>query len=345
LSHNSDLAMEPADPSDFLALRSSSGFAPDMQQAIQLLSRGNPGRSTPGVAECLMRIKEIDGQTQVEQCRLSESGMTERQRIVEEQRSKRYECLAEVIQASVKEGAVTTRQAISARAEVSKQTIKGNVQIEESRNKAQTSSNLWQWALLTFVFVASMASRGTRSGRRSGHLRRLFHLLPWLILGNLAWRKVSKMQMTLWQLSMMSWQSLLSLDNLRGPWSFWRGTDLVQSKSSNADSLRDSEERASPVNGDKECDGASPASPDEEEPAFEPKCTLQQFLQPAGLEAYVDSLSANGYDVEVLNDLDSADQEEMLQTISCLPGHKVKFRKLLLRSQSQSQSLLAKVEV
>eukprot|EP00435_Cladocopium_sp_Y103_P063512 s1099_g25.t1 len=141
-------AMEPANPSDLLALRSCSGIAPDMQQAIQLLSRGgNVGRSNPGVAECLMRIKEIDAQAQVEQCKLSESGMTERQRI---QRSKRFDCLAEVIQASVREGAVTTRQAISARAEVSKQTIKGNVQIEESRLKAQNSSNLWQWVQSPF---------------------------------------------------------------------------------------------------------------------------------------------------------------------------------------------------
>lgn len=290
-----------------------------------------------------MRIKEIDAQAQVEQCKLSESGMTERQRIVEEQRSKRFDCLAEVIQASVREGAVTTRQAISARAEVSKQTIKGNVQIEESRLKAQSSSNLWQWAMLTFVFTASMGVRIRHASQRSSLVRRLFHLLPWLLLAHLAWRKLRKMQLSVWQLlNMTRWQSLLSLENLQGAWSLWSDrTELVDSKSSHGDrATPDNEvETASPAKKTIEEDGSSPASnkaPEEElqDAAESNNCSLQHFLQPAGLEAYADSLAANGYDTEVLNDLDSADQEEMLQTINCLPGHKVKFRKLLSKSQS-----------
>ena len=51
---------------------------------------------------------------------------------------------------------------------------------------------------------------------------------------------------------------------------------------------------------------------------------LHDFLRPAGLGSYAQALRENGYDdVEVLKQLDSGEQEEMLQTIKCLPGHKV----------------------
>lgn len=82
----------------------------------------------------------------------------------------------------------------------------------------------------------------------------------------------------------------------------------VQSKSSNANrrrknriartatvkavplaSLRDSEERASPVNGDKECDGASRASPDEEDGrVFRESHTVKELLKdPFGAYVFV----------------------------------------------------------
>ncbi|CAE7750760.1 PPD7, partial [Symbiodinium sp. CCMP2456] len=127
--------MDPGMPPDLLALSTcldATHGASDVAQQLRVLSaqRGSAGRFHSEVAECLMRMKEIDGIAKVEQCRLSESGLTERSRIVEEARSQRYKHLVDVMQVSVKEDAQTARQEISARAEVSKETVKGNVQIQ-----------------------------------------------------------------------------------------------------------------------------------------------------------------------------------------------------------------------
>eukprot|EP00439_Symbiodinium_sp_Y106_P031825 s2677_g3.t2 len=144
--------MDPGMPPDLLALSTcldATHGASEVAQQLRVLSaqRGSAGRFHSEVAECLMRMKEIDGIAKVEQCRLSESGLTERSRIVEEARSQRYKHLVDVMQVSVKEDAETARQEITARVEVSKETVKGNVQIQESQARVEkSSSNFWQWA-------------------------------------------------------------------------------------------------------------------------------------------------------------------------------------------------------
>lgn len=319
-----------------MELANQNLLAPDMAQAIQLLSRGAPrdGRSAQ-VAECLVRLKEIDGMTQVEQCRLSETGMTERQRIVEEQRSKRYERLAEVIEASVKEGAATNREAISARAEVSKQAIKGNVQIEEYRAKVSTY-NTWHWTLLSVFCTAAISSRR----RRSGWMRRL-NLLPWLLLAYLAWQKLRKIQSSnLWQLSSnllkLRW---FSLEQFQGDPSTKSEADSNAESQTQSTSTQSTSQRVATLPAMPHSDEADAASPTAAKvaasAAYAALCRdLQQFLEPAGLDSYAESLAAHGYDVEVLRELERSEQDEMLETVKCLPGHKVKFRKLLVRSQS-----------
>eukprot|EP00404_Azadinium_spinosum_P022524 CAMPEP_0180622006 /NCGR_PEP_ID=MMETSP1037_2-20121125/35453_1 /TAXON_ID=632150 /ORGANISM="Azadinium spinosum, Strain 3D9" /LENGTH=128 /DNA_ID=CAMNT_0022642223 /DNA_START=42 /DNA_END=425 /DNA_ORIENTATION=- len=67
-----------------------------------------------GVAECYVRIKELESTAGVEQRRLIEVGATERCRITEEQRSRRTERLASVAQTSVTSNGVVAREAVAA---------------------------------------------------------------------------------------------------------------------------------------------------------------------------------------------------------------------------------------
>lgn len=342
-------------PPDLLALSTcldATHGASDVAQQLRVLSaqRGSAGRFHSEVAECLMRMKEIDGIAKVEQCRLSESGLTERSRIVEEARSQRYKHLVDVMQVSVKEDAETARQEISARAEVSKETVKGNVQIQESQAKAEkSSSNFWQWVALTLLGSSILTGRRRGSFRRGAG--RLLGWLPWLLLALLGWRQTRATRFHLSQLMMLirspPLRRFLGLGSVFGggavPDTTESPTFTPASPLASAASERSApsmpgrplgqdvdaptaSERDSPIKGSAP---SVPGSEDGEAPG-----ALRRFLKPAGLDVYTDRLIAGGYDFEALTMLEGTEREEMLRIVQCLPGHKVKFRKLLWRSQS-----------
>ncbi|CAE6937733.1 PPD7 [Symbiodinium sp. CCMP2592] len=369
--------MDPGMPPDLLALSTcldATHGASEVAQQLRILSaqRGSAGRFHSEVAECLMRMKEIDGIAKVEQCRLSESGLTERSRIVEEARSQRYKHLVDVMQVSVKEDAETARQEISARAEVSKETVKGNVQIQESQARVEkSSSNFWQWVALTLLGSSILTGRRRGSFRRGAG--RLLGWLPWLLLALLGWRQTRATRFHLSQLMMLT--RVVRPQRIRSPplrrflglGSFFGGgavTDTTESpeftpasplasasSEQSAPSMprrpsRQDVDAATASERDSPIKGSASSVPGSEEASLsgtiylpvaqegEAAAALRRFLKPAGLDVYTDRLLAEGYDFEALTMLEGTEREEMLRIVQCLPGHKVKFRKLLWRSQS-----------
>lgn len=269
---------------------------------------------------------------------------------MEEARSQRYKHLVDVMQVSVKEDAETARQEISARAEVSKETVKGNVQIQESQAKAEkSSSNFWQWVALTLLGSSILTGRRRGSFRRGAG--RLLGWLPWLLLALLGWRQTRATRFHLSQLMMLirspPLRRFLGLGSVFGggavPDTTESPTFTPASPLASAASERSApsmpgrplgqdvdaptaSERDSPIKGSAP---SVPGSEDGEAPG-----ALRRFLKPAGLDVYTDRLIAGGYDFEALTMLEGTEREEMLRIVQCLPGHKVKFRKLLWRSQS-----------
>lgn len=342
-------------PPDLLALSTcldATHGASEVAQQLRVLSaqRGSAGRFHSEVAECLMRMKEIDGIAKVEQCRLSESGLTERSRIVEEARSQRYKHLVDVMQVSVKEDAETARQEITARVEVSKETVKGNVQIQESQARVEkSSSNFWQWVALTLLGSSILTGRRRGSFRRGAG--RLLGWLPWLLLALLGWRQTRATRFHLSQLMMLirspPLRRFLGLgsffgggavpDTTESP-TFTPASPLASASSEqSAPSMprrpsRQDVDAATASERDSPIKGSAPSVPGSEE--GEAAAALRRFLKPAGLDVYTDRLLAEGYDFEALTMLEGTEREEMLRIVQCLPGHKVKFRKLLWRSQS-----------
>ncbi|CAE7460743.1 PPD7 [Symbiodinium natans] len=331
--------MDPRVSPDLLALSTcfdQTNGASEVAQRLRVLTgqRGS-ARFNSEVAECLMRIKEIDGIAKVEQCRLSESGLTERSRIAEEARSQRYKHLVDVMQVSVKEGAETARQEISARAEVSKETVKGHVQIQEVQSRVQqSSSNFWQWVALTLIFSTILTGRRRASLR--GGASRLLSWLPWLLLAVVGWRQTRATRLHLSQLmKTMRSLPLLRLSSLFGGGAASAAAPVAAEVATPPPVSPPPASEPSALESDRDSPkGSATSTVLRSEQEGDAPAALRRLLQPVGLDVYTERLLAEGYDTEALTMLEGTEREEMLKIIQCLPGHKVKFRKLLWRSQS-----------
>lgn len=156
-------------------------------------------RAAIGVAECLVQIKALQGHAEVEQQRLVEQGSTDRCRITEENRSRRFERLADVAKVSVLEGSQTQRAAIASHENVARDSVAASIQIEEHRRGAHASVlGPFGWAALggaTGVLALPRAhayrsghhhARASKASRTA--LRRLIALLLGVLAVRRAWR-------------------------------------------------------------------------------------------------------------------------------------------------------------
>mmetsp|Transcript_15337 Transcript_15337/g.42048 ORF Transcript_15337/g.42048 Transcript_15337/m.42048 type:complete len:242 (-) Transcript_15337:14-739(-) len=144
-------------------------------------------RAAVGVAECLVRIKELDALAEVETTRLTQQGATERQRVEEEQKSQRVERLAKVLDLSIKEQAHTVRASVATMEQTKREAIAVHERLETTRIKASE----WNFGLASHIFVAALAATLAGGRRRASSSRFLrFAWLVALIMLGLWWSKM-----------------------------------------------------------------------------------------------------------------------------------------------------------
>lgn len=157
--------------SGFMMLR-KGGDRHAMEAMSNVLIAREQTRSQVGVAECLVRIKELDAMANVEMARLSQTGETERCRIKEDNQTSRSQRLAAVTEMSIKETATTKRQEVTETSKTKREAIAVHERVETLRIKTSE----WkvggpQGMILVFLlgtFSARISLDPTRGPRRLG---------------------------------------------------------------------------------------------------------------------------------------------------------------------------------
>mmetsp|Transcript_50417 Transcript_50417/g.130078 ORF Transcript_50417/g.130078 Transcript_50417/m.130078 type:complete len:358 (-) Transcript_50417:133-1206(-) len=306
-------------------------------------------RTAVEVANCFVRIKEIESFANVEQKRLGEFGATERCRISETERSKRFDRMAGVAEVSVKEGAQTQREAVKAWQHVSNHATTVYAHVAE----AQLRDSWLNFSALDKLVGACCMVTMLRSTRLARHWKRnllVFLLSVWAI-------KRAFTSCVVWLHDRMSnWSTMMTTMRMIR-------TIISTARSGGCSAVRSSRDSlalalaSSPVpetishqefpfghaastsagrcwQGVSEplpeqlpkdaASSADPAASDEDEVQL----SLQDYLEPWGLSMYAQALEEGGFDVEVLPMQEAREREDMLRLIGCKPGHRVRFRLL-----------------
>jgi len=119
-------------------------------------------KAAVGVAECLVRIKELDAAASVEVTQLKEENATARKRIEQEHKTLRLKRLANVMDLSVREQAHTAREAIVAQEQTKREAIGVQERVETLRIR---SSNHSFHALVFAAFAMTLLARPWRRFR------------------------------------------------------------------------------------------------------------------------------------------------------------------------------------
>eukprot|EP00928_Gymnodinium_smaydae_P008400 TRINITY_DN13063_c0_g1_i1.p1 TRINITY_DN13063_c0_g1~~TRINITY_DN13063_c0_g1_i1.p1 ORF type:complete len:261 (-),score=44.46 TRINITY_DN13063_c0_g1_i1:79-861(-) len=192
--------------------------AAQAEALAQVLVARERRKAAEAVAECMVRIKEIDATADVRKVSLSERGRTERCEIVEEQRSRRYQRFAEVATTAVREGAETTRLAAQGREETKREALAVHARVETLRiEAAQRSAGFWRLVLAAFsgALAARFLHRRARGRLQSAGAGARW---PWLLAFAAAvflWRRRP------WAASDFSWRGVLQ-------WLLWRLWHVLQ---------------------------------------------------------------------------------------------------------------------
>lgn len=359
-------------------------------------------RATLGVADCLVRIKEIESIARVEHSRISEHGAVERCRIQETQRSVRAAKAASVAQANVAEECRTRGKAIEAAKSVAHRAIAAEQRVEEVRLKHAASSSDSS-ATARFIAAACLGvlaggwARRPHQSRtwvqaRASHGGRTLAALLLLLLAALgaAIRSAATLSEEagwLPRLWCFAWRRLVWIPCKWAGHQAWQGAcerwlpTLLQQGTGIARVPRQSlddeaagvspaaaaaagapveedvptEEAPSSVDHQQLQEGSRPApavavsasslptvaaplppppgetgaAPEGLLPLERRQGRLHDFLDQWDLTMYTTALAEWGYDEKVMKLLDENEKDEMFRLISCKPGHKVRFRRLL----------------
>mmetsp|Transcript_168061 Transcript_168061/g.539683 ORF Transcript_168061/g.539683 Transcript_168061/m.539683 type:complete len:364 (+) Transcript_168061:70-1161(+) len=312
-------------------------------------------RTAVEVANCFVRIKEIESFANVEQKRLGELGATERCRISETERSKRSDRMAGVAEVSVKEGARTQREAVKAWQHVSNHATTVHAHVAEAQLRHSWLNFSAWYKFVGACCTVKLLSVFLRSKRLARHWKR--NLLVFLLSALATKRALTSCVVWLHD-RMSNWSTMMTkMRMVRTIISTARsgGCSAVRSiRDSLAPALASSPVvapetishqefpvgHAASTSAGRCCQGVSeplpeqlpedaassadPAASDEDEVQL----TLQDYLEPWGLSMYAQALEEQGFDVEVLPMQEAMEREDMLRLIGCKPGHRVRFRLL-----------------
>mmetsp|Transcript_76559 Transcript_76559/g.140166 ORF Transcript_76559/g.140166 Transcript_76559/m.140166 type:complete len:242 (+) Transcript_76559:75-800(+) len=120
------------------------------------------------VAECLVRVKELETSADVEITRLKEDGSTERCRITEEHQSQRFARWSDVKQFTVKEQSETRRAEVEMTELTKRQAVAAHERVEGVRIRAAASSS----SFASFAVAAAAGALAAAGLTRRRHARK-----------------------------------------------------------------------------------------------------------------------------------------------------------------------------
>mmetsp|Transcript_37569 Transcript_37569/g.75732 ORF Transcript_37569/g.75732 Transcript_37569/m.75732 type:complete len:348 (+) Transcript_37569:68-1111(+) len=317
--------------------------AQDSKAVCQAIVAAESRKAAIGVAECLVRIKELDSTASVEQRRLAELGATERCRITQEEQSKRFGRWADVAQVSALESAKTERQAIAAKKDVCREAVAAHARVEMCRAQSSMwSSSMASYGLLLFAFVAGTTRAPRLPTRRARSAYRVVKAALLVALLSLAARRTRIVSAVCrlepgqaLALARRASGCLAHLTRLAQAGASWLSPPPPPGSTPKGGC---SEEVGEPAEGQRSqaADQDEPATPAPPTLPSQPKgpqqeadagARLRERLAPWGLAGYADALVLKGYDADVLVMLNSAEAERMFEHVDCKPGHRVRFRR------------------
>jgi len=189
-----------------------SAAASGQQQAIAAV----------GMAQCLVRLKELESCANVEQQRLVQQGATDRCRITQEHLSKRLHRMADVAEVAVRGDAETKRLSIAATERVHDKSSASHERVQVLRAHLELTavdSAVWRWRSGAAVAVALMVGKfplgfSRRRHSRIGSMIRRFMVLVALGFAAQCSRQcLSPCQLDRWQLLRLlvekSWNAVM----------------------------------------------------------------------------------------------------------------------------------------
>jgi len=315
-------------------------------------------QSAVAVAERLVRAKELESGALVEIKRMAEEYSTTRCRIVEEEKSRRFEHMATVAKLSIAERERTERERDQLRAATEREEVTTRARLEESwLRSAQSLCNVTPWALGSFVGALSARVVGNKGAFDARQLVRAN------VGGGLSRPHLQRSNALLWHMP-----SLVLLYLLRYLWQTSRHNSQLLGKL--APGLRATcqgtlQRTLRTILHNRHCrsmlefgglgrgSGNSFAGSSQHgTPDFGPRAYNQSSLRRTSssilssrgpgdhalrhclanwrLGEYADGMERWGYDLEVLRKLkDPEDVEDVLRLVDCKPEHSVVFRQAL----------------
>lgn len=162
----SDSALAPRKPSDdWVELLPACRDGAGADAVARALVAREQRKAQVGVAECLVRMREIDAVANVEMARVHQDGSTDRRRIEQEEQSKRFKQLAGVMNLSVREKAVTARAVAAGTERVETARVAANERVDVARiHEAERGAALTR--VVVGVVMGAVVARTFSSRRR-----------------------------------------------------------------------------------------------------------------------------------------------------------------------------------
>lgn len=161
-------ALQPVDPA----------MADAMARAVVAREQS---KAVQHVADCMVKIKELDVMGDTEKTRITQGGLSERHKIMQEEQSKRFQRLAQVWDLSTKEKATTDREATVTKEETKRVAVASKERVEGMRVQASAQTSNYR-SLALVALGTGMSTRGVLSFLPFGGQRRRRGGMSWLSL-------------------------------------------------------------------------------------------------------------------------------------------------------------------
>eukprot|EP00927_Polykrikos_kofoidii_P069379 TRINITY_DN64833_c0_g1_i1.p1 TRINITY_DN64833_c0_g1~~TRINITY_DN64833_c0_g1_i1.p1 ORF type:complete len:282 (-),score=37.48 TRINITY_DN64833_c0_g1_i1:391-1134(-) len=152
------------------------------QAMAEVLVAREQRMSAVGVAECMVRMKELDAVASVENTRTIELGSTERCRIQQEQKSMRMRSIAEVMDRSVKERAATQRLTVTEVERTKRTEVAAHERVETVRAQVAASKATSLRFVSALALVVTLSVRSASRPRLRVSTLTAFCFCAWLLL-------------------------------------------------------------------------------------------------------------------------------------------------------------------
>eukprot|EP00929_Paragymnodinium_shiwhaense_P085220 TRINITY_DN45654_c0_g1_i1.p1 TRINITY_DN45654_c0_g1~~TRINITY_DN45654_c0_g1_i1.p1 ORF type:complete len:297 (-),score=95.10 TRINITY_DN45654_c0_g1_i1:278-1168(-) len=217
------------DSTDIKLMLPAGGDRGNAAAVAEVLVAREKRKAAVGVAECMVRMKELDALASVEKTRLTETGATERFKVAQEQQSLRAKRWAEVADTAIVQKKEMHVETVRQTEDTKRQAISASERVETERIKsADWQLGLVRWAFGSWLVVKLLRSSGLFGvpvGRQTQRRLRQVFLLG-LAVVVFAVRQPLRYALLLSARAMPLWRLLVRL--LTGEWSKALPPSLLQ---------------------------------------------------------------------------------------------------------------------